>query len=176
MNKIILLQLQLLVKHDYKIIGITNNTVVFSNKNIIKQKLNYINGIFTGIRWQCVEFARRYLIINYGLTFKQIENAHEIFKLINFENLQTNNKFQPIYKHLNGCKILPKVGSLLIWNDSVDENATGHVAIITKISIPNYIEVCEQNWHIEKLNRKIKSIYSNGFFILDKHLIGWINY
>jgi glutathionylspermidine amidase/synthetase len=176
MNKIILLQILPLVKNDYKIIGITNNTVVFSNKNITKQKLNYINGIFTGLRWQCVEFARRYLIINYGITFNQIANAHEIFKLTNFENLLTNSKIQPIYKHLNGCKILPKVGSLLVWNDLIDKNATGHVAIITKISIPNYIEVCEQNWHTDKLNRRIKILYTNRFYILDKHLIGWINY
>jgi glutathionylspermidine amidase/synthetase len=174
MSKLILLQLQSLIKHNYKIIGITHNVVVFSNKNINKQKLNYLNGVFTGIRWQCVEFARRYLIINYGITFKEIPNAHEIFTLTNFHNMLTN-KLYPITKHFNGCKILPKVGSLLIWNASVDENATGHVAIITKINLPNYIEVCEQNWHIDKLNRQIKTMYKNGFYILDKHLIGWIN-
>ena len=175
MNKIILLQLQALTTHKYKIIGITRNVVVFSNKNINKQKLNYLNGVFTGIRWQCVEFARRYLIINYGITFKEITNAHEIFKLNNFRNLLTN-KSQQINKHSNGCKILPKVGSLLIWNALVDENATGHVAIITKVNSPNYIEVCEQNWHIDKLNRRIKTTYKNGFYIRDKYIIGWINF
>ena len=41
MKNIILLQLQPLIAHKYKIIGITRNVVVFSNKNINKQKLNY---------------------------------------------------------------------------------------------------------------------------------------
>jgi len=176
MNKIILVQqLKSLKKHNYKIIGITRNVVVFSNKNITKSKINYLNGIFTGLRWQCVEFARRYLIINHSITFGEIPNAYDIFKLNNFHNL-SKNIAHPIDKHSNGSKILPKVGSLLIWDSTVDENATGHVAIITKVNFPDYIEVCEQNWHIDKLNRRIKTTYKNGFYILDKHVIGWINY
>lgn len=175
MNKIILIQLLPLTTHKYKILGVVNKCVAFSNKNINKKVFNYLNGIFTGIRWQCVEFARRYIIINSGLTFKQIDNAYEIFKLNNFYNLLTN-KPHPINKYLNGSNVLPKVGSLLIWNKYVDENKTGHVAIITKIKLPDYIEVAEQNYHTDKFNRKIKIIYKNGFYILDKHLIGWINY
>lgn len=30
------------------------------------------NGVFTGIKWQCVELARRYWLVNYGYVFESI--------------------------------------------------------------------------------------------------------
>ena len=175
MNKIILFQLLPIIKDNYKILGIVDNVIAFSNKSIIKKVFNYLNGTFTGIRWQCVEFARRYMIINSNITFNEVTNAYEIFKLNYFINLNSNVKI-PIKKILNGSIIAPKVGSLLIWDKYVDLNRTGHVAVITKVQIPYYIVISEQNWHTNKFSRKLYIKYSNGFIIQDKNIIGWINY
>ena len=38
-------------------------------------------GIYTGIRYQCVELARRYLVIKHDLIFDQVPNAYDIFAL-----------------------------------------------------------------------------------------------
>ena len=38
-------------------------------------------GAMTGFKYQCVELARRYLIINHGVTFDSIPMAFDIFDL-----------------------------------------------------------------------------------------------
>ena len=47
-------------------------------------ELNYNNGYFTGIKWQCVEYARRYIQSVFGVTFSQVESAYEIPNAIFF--------------------------------------------------------------------------------------------
>jgi glutathionylspermidine amidase/synthetase len=175
MKKIILIQLLPLITNNYKVLGIVNNVVAFSNNKINKKILNYFNGIFTGIRWQCVEFARRYMIINYRITFPQVKNAYEIFTLNYFHNIKTNSLIK-INKFLNGSEIAPQVGNLLIWNKYVDNNSTGHIAVITKVKLPYYVEIAEQNWNINKFIRRLEIKYKNGYNIIDTNLIGWIHY
>ena len=41
-------------------------------------KASYYNGIYTGIKGQCVEFVRRYLIMNNGVTFSDVDSAFQI--------------------------------------------------------------------------------------------------
>ena len=41
------------------------------------------DGTFFGFKWQCVELARRYLVINHGVTFESIPMAYDIFDLKN---------------------------------------------------------------------------------------------
>ena len=40
-----------------------------------------LNDTFFGFKWQCVELARRYLVLNYGVTFESIPMAFDIFDL-----------------------------------------------------------------------------------------------
>ena len=42
---------------------------------------NQIEGTYTGIKWQCVEFARRWLIQNRGMTFGDVDVAADIWAL-----------------------------------------------------------------------------------------------
>jgi hypothetical protein len=53
---------------------------IYSNQNQPNTN-NYIYGIYTGVKWQCVELARRYMIITKNLTFPAVENAYDLFKL-----------------------------------------------------------------------------------------------
>jgi glutathionylspermidine amidase/synthetase len=57
-----------------------NNVYAYSNKSsdFISDESNYHNGHFTGIKWQCVEYARRYLQTVFNVTFSQVESAYEI--------------------------------------------------------------------------------------------------
>ena len=56
-------------------IGSFNGVDAYSNQLGKTNSLdsNYYNGIYTGQKWQCVEFARRYLIIKEGITFTQLK-------------------------------------------------------------------------------------------------------
>ena len=185
----------LLTKLDNKKVDKKDIIAHHNNDKCINFKRNYINGYFSGLKWQCVEFARRYLIVSDKISFQEIETAEDIFRLNYFFNLSDNTLIS-INKYVNGSMVLPHVGSLLIWSKSkelkfadnskgiiqpsLDKDANqlylkyGHVAIITSIN-PKYIVIREQNWDI-KNNRKLKLKYKNGYYIIEKDIIGWINY
>ena len=125
-------------------IGEWNGVSIYSNKRYknggnIK---NYYNGIYTGIKWQCVEYARRYLIIKHGITFSEVASAFEIpnakFTTLNGDNVTISNELQE--------------GSLIIWPSYYKFNSPdGHVAVISSI-LPNGITVVEQNYDTDTDN------------------------
>lgn len=42
---------------------------------------SYVGREYMGYKWQCVEFARRYLYLNHGMVFAGVGMAYEIFSL-----------------------------------------------------------------------------------------------
>lgn len=42
---------------------------------------SYVGHEYMGYKWQCVEFARRFLYLNYGVVFTDVGMAYEIFSL-----------------------------------------------------------------------------------------------
>merc|ERR1712232_67975 len=106
---------------------------------------NTHEGVFTGAKWQCVEFARRWLLVNYGYTFSDIPMAYHIMQL-NHVTMQTgpqSGEHLPLFACHNGGPVKPQVGSMLIWDRSYDQ--TGHVAIITEVG-EDYVRIAEQNF------------------------------
>ena len=43
--------------------------------------VSYLGREYMGYKWQCVEFARRYLYLNHGMVFTDVGMAYEIFSL-----------------------------------------------------------------------------------------------
>ena len=96
-------------KKQYKygeLIGTFNGINAYSNQQglLDKNEQNYYNGIYTGIKWQCVEYARRYLILNHNITFQEIDNAYDIFALDYFNSI-IDNSLIPIRKISNNSNI-----------------------------------------------------------------------
>jgi CHAP domain len=138
---------------------------------------NYWNGTYTGIKWQCVEYARRWLLINTGTVFGDVDIAADIWDKIDHLSDAKTKKVIPIETHLNGSTQAPEVGDLLIYANAF--NGTGHVAVVTGIDIKNgMIEVSEQNFNnvfwTDDYARKILLI-KNGenYWLLDGYLLGW---
>jgi glutathionylspermidine amidase/synthetase len=77
---------------------------------------SYVDGIYLGYKWQCVEFARRWLYINKGYIFNNVAMAYEIFELTSVRDLTTNIEL-PLYAFKNGATRPPEIGSLLIWEE-----------------------------------------------------------
>ena len=120
------------------IIGTFEGVTAYSNQDdeTNNKNVNYYNNIYTGVKWQCVEFVRRYLIIKYGITFSDIDHAFQIpeseFTTLNGVPVKMTNKLQ--------------VGSIIIWPKNYENNSPhGHVAIISNIGISG-IYVVEQNY------------------------------
>lgn len=104
---------------------------------------SYIDGVYMGYKWQCVEFARRWMYINYGYIFDDVAMAYDIFDLRSVRHLASNNRL-PLNAFRNGSKSHPVLGSLLIWQEGGEFEDTGHVAVVTEVK-PNYIRIAEQN-------------------------------
>lgn len=130
---------------------------------------NHLNDIFTGIKWQCVEYVRRWMISIKNITFENITNANDIWNLNFMTNINTNKNIN-INKYKNG-ELLPTVGSILVY----DTLPWGHVAVV--IEIDDAIYISEQNYDNNKWNnnysRKLK--YTDNYIHDDTlNLIGFI--
>lgn len=119
------------------------------------------NGNYTGVKYQCVELARRYYLIKYGAQFSEVKNAKDI------QHLQT---LQHGSKQLNWPTIPntaasppPKIGSLLLWKDG----STGHVAVVTYVG-RDFVDIIEQNY-----GSGHRRIGMKGGVLMSRGLVGW---
>ena len=67
---------------------------------------SYIDDEYMGHKWQCVEFARRFLFLNYGVVFTDVGMAWEIFSL-RFLREVVNDNILPLQAFPNGS---PRAG------------------------------------------------------------------
>jgi len=104
---------------------------------------SYADGIYMGYKWQCVEYARRWLYTNCGYIFADVSMAYEIFNMRSVREIATNTLL-PLQAFGNGSLRHPVAGSLLIWDEGGEFERTGHVAIITEI-LPDRVRLAEQN-------------------------------
>jgi len=164
-----------------EIIGITDQRVIaFSNENSNHQA-NYYQGIYTGFKYECVEFVRRWLIIVYDITFESVDHAKDIYELNHFNSITDSpNKIQ-IKKCINGSDKI-SFGDLIIWTNQGEFKKYGHVAVVVKIK-NHKVYIAEQNttnqsWNNKKYSRKL---FLESNLLVDKEypdakIIGWINY
>jgi len=100
------------------------------------------NGIYFGIKWECVEYARRWLITVHGLTFPSIPNAIDIWGLSYLIQLRTNHLVPFLSIPVSSDKI-PTIGDLLIYG-TCPLYPHGHVSVVVLVT-PYYIGIAEQN-------------------------------
>jgi CHAP domain len=138
---------------------------------------NQWNGTYTGIKWQCVEYARRWLLINTGAVYGDVDIAADIWDKIDHLTEVKTKKRITLETHLNGSTQAPEVGDLLIYAKAF--NGTGHVSVITGMDIKNgLVEVSEQNYNNETwpddYARNIMLIKKGqNYWLLDGYLLGW---
>jgi hypothetical protein len=144
-----------------KIIGVNNGVIAYAKcRNCFQEgqlmdvviskddhkELNLYQDEYIGYRWQCVEYARKWLIYNKGVSFKSIWHAYMIFDIDEVRDVtkeDCNYKFQS-YKNENVFP--PESGDLAIY--PVDKGTPwGHVAVMTNVNLDKgYIELSEQNF------------------------------
>ena len=114
------------------------------------------NGIYTGYKYQCVEFARRWLVAAAGITFGDVNMAYQIFDVERFVPVREHEEdgrtalrraelHPPAAREINGGrKHRPLQGSLLLWHPEGYFEHTGHVAVVTAAT-EEFVRVAEQN-------------------------------
>lgn len=104
---------------------------------------SYVDGIFMGYKWQCVELARRWLYLNRGYIFDGVGMAYDIFQLRSVRVVK-DNRLLPLHSFANGALRPPEPGCLLVWDEGGDFADTGHVAIVTEVNADR-VRFVEQN-------------------------------
>ncbi|NDH08008.1 MAG: CHAP domain-containing protein [Gammaproteobacteria bacterium] len=146
---------------------------------------SYLDGIFMGYKWQCVEFARRWLYINKHYIFADISMAYDIFELRSVSSTK-DNTILPLKSFKNGAKHWPVPGCLIIWAEGGYFEDTGHVAVVMEV-FPDEIHIIEQNveqtiWPDgQTYSRKLKSfITADGGYLIEDlidintQVLGWV--
>ena len=161
-------------------LGATNDGVVaYSNckAGCFVFAPNKLNGTYTGIQWQCVEFARRWLLVNKGMVYGDVEIAADIWNKIDFYTRVNDEVKIPITNFSNGSATIPQSGDLLIY--AKEFLGTGHVAVITAVDrAAHKLYVAEQNFKNSRWPGHFARVIEyenrdNGTWVKDEYLIGW---
>lgn len=163
--------------NTYKVIGKYQNVKSYEyviDKPCRKDK-NYIlissYKIYTGIKWECVEYIRRFFIKNYLLTFRDVKNALDMTTLTYFYSIFDETIKIPVYFiHYSRKNILSiRKNDIIIFS----YKNTGHVALVTKpLNKRNQIEIVEQNWEKDWNSEH----YSRLINVYDPSIIGWLTF
>ncbi len=145
---------------------------------------SYVDEVYMGQKWQCVEFARRWLYVNYGWIFDEVAMAYDIFRL-RHSLVVADCSHLPLHSFRDGAKRRPEAGGLLIWDEGGHFSTTGHVAIITEVG-ENYVRIAEQNYSHhpwpdgQSYSRELAmSVSVSGEYVIDGGgdgaiILGWV--
>lgn len=145
---------------------------------------SYVDGVYMGYKWQCVELARRWLYVTKGLIFDDVPMAYDIFRLRSVRSV-ADGTTHPLKSFRNGSRRRPEPGALLIWNEGGEFDVTGHVAVITEV-FDDCVRCAEQN--VENLvwpegqdySRELKAhVAADGGYRVecsygDAAILGWV--
>ncbi|KAL7708688.1 D-alanyl-glycyl endopeptidase-like protein [Lotmaria passim] len=121
----------------------------------------------TGMRWQCVEYARRYWMLRgtpVPAVFGSVEGAADMWDELTFVTLLDNVTTAPLFKYANGKALghggsAPRRGDVVIYpRDLEGKFPYGHVAVVVGVELPaspadevapaeGRVYLAEQNWH-----------------------------
>lgn len=145
---------------------------------------SFLDGIYMGYKWQCVEFVRRWLYINRRYVFDDVSMAYDIFRLRSVKKISDESRL-PLRSFKNGARRRPEPGCLLIWDAAGEFEITGHVALVTEVH-DDFIRFAEQNvenkvWpEGQTFSRQLKTwtAEDGGYWIEagleNDSLLGWI--
>lgn len=103
--------------------------------------------LFMGYKFQCVEFARRWLFHRKGLVLPDTPTAHKIFSIRTVFDA-TSAAPEPMQRVHNGTAARPVADSLIIFPVSKD-CPFGHVGVITHVE-KDCVYVADQNYHFRR--------------------------
>lgn len=105
---------------------------------------SYLDDVYLGYKWQCVEFARRWMYVNQGYIFDDVAMAHEIFRLRSVHRVAGGDVL-PLRSFRNGARRHPEPGCLLVWDEGGTFEHTGHVAVVVAVH-PDRVCIADQNF------------------------------
>lgn len=129
------------------------------------------DGYNLGLKFQCVEFVKRYYYEVFGHKMPNaFGNAKDFFD--NSLADREFNKKRGLMQYRNVREYRPKVHDILVYN-GYEGNRFGHVAIISKVS-DEEIEIIQQNMG-KKTRLQIPLVQFYQYYtIADYNILGWL--
>ena len=134
-----------------------------------------------GIKWQCVEFSRRFLLMTRGVWLRSVPVAELIWNVPHLTNIITGAKVR-LLRFPNGSRdSRPVPGDILIWQRAHDV-PFGHVAVVVHVT-NSCVQIAEQNehfhhWQGRDYGRTLPVSFDRGsgaFTVIDEDpIIGWM--
>lgn len=129
------------------------------------------DGYNLGLKYQCVEFVKRYYHNHYGHKMPNTYGHAKEFFDPSLPDVAFNYD-RGLMQYRNIRYEAPMVGDLLVY-DGHGSNPFGHVGIISEVS-DSYVEYISQNVG-EKTRQRIKLVEFQGIYtIADYDVLGWL--
>lgn len=146
------------------------------------------NKTYTGIRWQCVEYARRWWLIERGVVFPGVDTADDMWTEVTSAKHLASSAAHPVHKYENGGSEIPRLGDLVIYKARPQSVGLkyGHVAVVVEVNVAEgFVSLAEQNflnqaWKEPKVYARRLSLESSaaGASLLDEdpdaQIYGWL--
>jgi surface antigen len=100
------------------------------------------DGYNIGLRWQCVEFVKRYYLERFGHRMPESRGHAKDFYNAALQDGELN-KARNLVQYRNGGATMPAVGDIVVFAPWL-LNAYGHVAIVSRVERDS-MEVVQQN-------------------------------
>jgi surface antigen len=131
------------------------------------------DGYNIGLRYQCVEFVKRYYLEHFGHRFPDAYGHARDF----FDPHVADGKRNParnLIQYRNPATNLPRKGDILVWGPS-RWNPYGHVAIVSKVQ-EGTVEYIQQNAGPFGPTRATVSaaMEGNRYRLTDAGILGWL--
>jgi CHAP domain len=129
------------------------------------------DGYNLGLKFQCVEFIKRYYYKVHG---HKMPNAFGHAKDFFDKSLADRafNKSRGLMQYRNVREYMPKVEDILVY-DAYPGNKFGHVAIVSDVS-EEEIEIVQQNMG-KKTRVRIPLVrFQQYWTVADYHVLGWL--
>ncbi|SCY40837.1 CHAP domain-containing protein [Nonlabens sp. Hel1_33_55] len=151
-----------------------NGVVVYYNGSVSNVEGRRVtNGYNVGLKYQCVEFVKRYYL-EY-LNHKMPDSYGHAKSFYNPNVVDgTINKQRGLLQYRNGSLSKPKVDDLIVMDGTMG-NPYGHVAIISKVN-DGSIEIIQQNPGPTSLSRVSYKLTQRGkkWIVEKSNVLGWL--
>lgn len=167
---------KMLIEYEVgEVVDSLNGVPVYYNGAVANTGKRHLaaDGYNYGLRWQCVEFVKRYY---YDYLHHKMPDTYGHAKDFFDATLADGalNKKRNLIQYKNGSKVAPAENDLLVF-DSHSFNPYGHVAIVSKVS-EEEIELIQQNPGPTAPSRETYTVVEkDGKWTIDRDdLLGWL--
>ena len=166
----------MLIKSDHQpgeVMDMHNGVPVFFNGKIndTHGRHKTPDGYNLGLKWQCVEYVKRYYFQVYDHKMPDsYGHAKDLFDK-NLDDVAFNKK-RALLQFRNVRYEKPKAGDMLVY-DGTSSNPYGHTGIISRVT-DTEVELMQQNYGKKSRDTLTLSVYNGIYTIADYQILGWL--